>query len=54
MLEVTKDTMFRKGDILVIFGLINDIQEAFVNSLKETEKVVVVDNFSVFVLLQVL
>ena len=44
MLEVTKDTMFRKGDILVIFGLINDIQEAFVNSIKEKEKVVVVDD----------
>ena len=44
MLEVTKDTMFRKGDVLVIYGLINDIQEAFVNSIKEKEKVVVVDD----------
>ena len=44
MLEVTKDTMFRKGDVLVIYGLINDIQEAFVNSIKEKEKVLVVDD----------
>ena len=43
-LEVTKDTMFRKGDILVTYGLINDIQEAFVNSVKETQKVIVVDD----------
>ncbi len=51
MLEVTKDTMFRKGDILVIYGLINDIQEAFVNSLKETENVVVVDDSNELTLL---
>ena len=51
MLEVTKDTMFRKGDVLVIFGLINDIQEAFVNSLKETEKVLVVDDSNELTLL---
>ena len=40
ILEVTKDTMFRKGDILVIYGLINDIKEAFVNSLKKNKEVV--------------
>ena len=51
MLEVTKDTMFRKGDILVIYGLINDIQEAFVNSLKETDNVVVVDETNELTLL---
>lgn len=50
-LEVTKDTMFRKGDILVIYGLINDIQEAFVNSLKEENNVVVVDNSNELTLL---
>ena len=33
IIEVSKDTMFRKGDILVVYGLINDIKEAFVNSL---------------------
>ena len=41
--EVTKDTMFRKGDVLVIFGFINDIKEAFINSLDEPSKAVVVD-----------
>ena len=33
IVDVTKDTMFRKGDILIIYGLINDIKEAFINSL---------------------
>lgn len=51
MLEVTKDTMFRKGDILVIFGLISEIQEAFVNSLKEKENVIVVDETNELTLL---
>lgn len=37
-IEVTKDTMFRKGDILVIYGLINDIKEAFVNSITKENK----------------
>ena len=50
-LEVTKDTMFRKGDILVTYGLINDIQEAFVNSVKENQKVVVVDDSNELTLL---
>lgn len=34
IVEVTKDTMFRKGDVLVIYGLLNDIKDAFVNSIK--------------------
>ena len=39
IVDVTKDTMFRKGDILIIYGLINDIKEAFINSLNnETAK----------------
>ena len=50
-LEVTKDTMFRKGDILVTYGLISDIQEAFVNSVKENQKVVVVDDSNELTLL---
>lgn len=33
IIDVTKDTMFRKGDILIVFGLINDIKQAFVNSI---------------------
>jgi Trk K+ transport system NAD-binding subunit len=43
ILDVTKDTMFVKGDILVIYGLTNDIKEAFINSVENKEKVVVVD-----------
>ena len=43
VLEVSKDTMFRKGDVLVIYGLTNDIQEVFVNSFDEKKKTVVVD-----------
>lgn len=50
-IEVTKDTMFRKGDVLVTYGLINDIQEAFVNSIKENQKVVVVDDSNELTLL---
>ena len=40
--DVTKDTMFRKGDILIIYGSINDIKEAFVNSL-DSSKTIVID-----------
>ncbi len=43
IVEVTKDTMFSKGDVLVIFGLINDIKEAFINSLEKKENVAVID-----------
>lgn len=46
--EVTKDTMFRKGDVLVIYGLINDINEAFVNSLTKTTKKVELDQTNDF------
>ena len=45
LLDVTKDTMFRKGDTLVIFGLINDIKDAFVNSLS-TDKVVEIEHYN--------
>ena len=43
MVDVTKDTMFRKGDVVIVFGLLNDIKQAFVNSvsndlLKDNEK----------------
>ena len=34
IVEVTRDTMFRKGDVLVIYGLLNDIKDVFVNSIK--------------------
>ena len=43
LLDVTKDTMFVKGDVLVIYGLTNDIKEAFINSVENKEKVIVVD-----------
>ena len=43
IVEVTKDTMFSKGDVLVIYGLINDIKEAFINSLEKKENVAVID-----------
>lgn len=43
IIDVTKDTMFVKGDILVIYGLTNDIKEAFINSVENKEKVIVVD-----------
>ena len=42
-IEVTKDSMFRKGDVLVIYGLINDIKEAFVNSITKDNKRVELD-----------
>ena len=35
IVEVSKDTMFRKGDIIIVFGLINEIKEVFVNSLNK-------------------
>lgn len=38
VLDVTKDTMFKKGDSLVMFGLMNDIREAFVNSIADSGK----------------
>ncbi len=44
IIEVTKDTMFRKGDTLVIYGLISDIKKAFITSVnKEEENTLVLD-----------
>lgn len=43
IIDVSKDTMFSKGDILVIYGLINDIKEAFINSLEKKENTLVID-----------
>ena len=45
--SISKDTMLVKGDIIVAYGHINDIREAFVNSVmgnKKTNDTVVVDN----------
>ena len=41
IIDVTKDTMFRKGDVLSIYGIINDIKDAFINSVNPDKKVVV-------------
>jgi len=43
LLDVSKDTMFRKGDILVIYGVVHDIQDAFINSLTDDKKTVVIN-----------
>lgn len=47
-LEVTKDTMFSEGDIIVAFGLIASIKEAFVNNMNNTDIAIVdrVNNLS--------
>lgn len=45
--SISKDTMLVKGDVIVAYGHINDIREAFVNSVavnKKTNDTVVVDN----------
>ena len=36
--SVSKDTMLAKGDIIVCYGHINDIREAFVNSVEGSKK----------------
>lgn len=33
--EVTKDTIFQQGDVVLIYGLINDIREAFIYSVEK-------------------
>ncbi len=43
--SVSKDTMLAKGDVIVTYGHINDIREAFVNSVNGKENdTIVVDN----------
>lgn len=42
--EVTKDTMFQEGDVLLIYGLINDIKEAFVYSVAKRKVTIDTDN----------
>ena len=37
MIEVNKDTMFAQGDIIVVFGLLSDIKEAFVNDIQNID-----------------
>ena len=43
IIEVTKDTMFRKGDVITVYGLINDIREVFLGSIKGSENKVLLD-----------
>ncbi len=42
-IEVSKDTMFAKGDVVVVFGLINDIKSVFVNDASVSENTIVTD-----------
>lgn len=51
IIEATKDTMFRKGDVLIMYGLISEIQNAFINSLDQSNKTIVVDKSNELVLI---
>lgn len=52
LVDVTKDTMFRKGDALVLFGNTHDIKDAFINSLdKKNNTIVFNDRVNELVLL---
>ena len=62
IVEVSKDTMFRKGDIIIVFGLINEIKEVFVNSLDKngnaaeidkTNEITLVNNYGNIALVEV-
>ena len=62
MVEVTKDTMFNKGDILVIYGLASDIRIAFINSVSkqkveevmdETNDITILNNYGDTALVEV-
>jgi Trk K+ transport system NAD-binding subunit len=45
VIEVNKDTMFAKGDILVLFGSTRDIKSAFIDSVsKDKKKTIVINN----------
>ena len=37
-IEVSKDTMFAKGDVIIVFGLLKDIETAFVANVEEVIK----------------
>ena len=60
-IEVTKDTMFVEGDLVVMFGLINDIKEAFINlddnsqskQIKEINRLSLLNNYGSNVLMEV-
>lgn len=39
-IAVSKDTMFAKGDVIIVFGLLKDIEEAFIDNEERQEKTV--------------
>ena len=43
ILEVSKDTMFNKRDVLVIYGSTRDIKAAFIDSLDKNKKTTVIN-----------
>ena len=43
VVDVTKDTMFLKGDVVVTYGILGDIKEAFVNSVEGKKDYIIVD-----------
>ena len=42
-IAVSKDTMFAKGDVIIVFGLLKDIEEAFVNNEERKEQISDID-----------
>lgn len=46
MLDISKDTMFAQGDVVVVFGSVNDIKEAFIHTLDHPEDTIVVKETS--------
>ena len=38
IIDVSKDTMISKGDVLIVYGVIKDIKEAFIYSVKNKNK----------------
>ena len=50
-IEVSKDTMFAKGDIIVVFGLVSDIKKAFVHVDGKNDKDVVIHSTNTLSLL---
>ena len=46
VVEVTKDTMFVKGDILVLYGLTRDIKNAFIDSVQKGKKTIVINRIN--------
>ena len=61
LVDVTKDTMFRKGDLLVIFGNTHDIKQVFINSVDKTivvndasNEIVLLNNYGTNALTEIL